>query len=121
MGVRCLAHRGPGEWGATQVVVEILNGLLVGDKDAEGVAVEVFVHAQGFIGIVGAIEPQGLAERKHALVHGPQFIRVADSQIEMKLLRDLRLRPRRPPATVARTQHSSVHSSCRSRLDAGAA
>lgn len=79
MGVRCSTHRGPGEWGATQVVEALLDGLLVGDKNAEGVAVEVFVHAQEFIRIVGAIESQGPAERKHALVHGPQFIRVADS------------------------------------------
>ena len=74
--------------------------LLVGDKDAAGVAVEVFVHAQGFIRIVRAIEPQAPSEGKHALVHGPQFIRVADSQIEMELLRNLRLRPRRPPDHV---------------------
>ena len=81
-------------------VIALLDGLLVGDKDAEGVAVEVFVNVQGFIRIVGAIESQGPSERKHALVLGPQFIRVADTQVEMKLLRDLRLRPRRPPDHV---------------------
>ena len=97
MGVRYSAHKSRGEWGDTQVVVALVDGLLVGDKDTEGVTVEVFVSAQGFIRIVGAIEPQGPAERKHALVHGPQFVRVADSQIEMELLRDLRVRPRRPP------------------------
>lgn len=75
----------------------LLDGLLVGHEDAERVAVEVFVHAQRFIRIVGAIEPQAPSERQHALVHDLQFIRVADSQIEMELLRYRRVRPCRPP------------------------
>ena len=71
-------------------VAALLDALLVGDEDAEGVAIEVFADTQRSIRIAGAIESQRPPKGEYALVHRLPRVRVADRQIQVEILRPQR-------------------------------
>jgi hypothetical protein len=70
----------------------LLDGLLVGDEDAEGMTVQVRVDPQRLIRMVRASESHCAYRRQDAVVHGLQVLRVLrvpGRQIQMELLQGL--------------------------------
>src|SRR5919106_659961 len=56
----------------------------------------VAVHPQRLVGITGAVLQEFGAEAERPLVLGVEFSHVGNGHVEMQLLRDRALRPRRP-------------------------